>query len=70
MKASGANEGTCQAPAAGKDCNAFNAKCTTCEGLAADTCSSLCTAASTACVSCYNDSNCGAGCETVCDFGS
>lgn len=51
-----------------KDCTAFCAKMEACREPEAEYCQDACTALSSACVTCYNDSNCGDGCEAVCDL--
>lgn len=64
--------GTCRnkPQQATKDCDAFCDKAEACflEGndVNAANCMQACKAASAACVSCVNDSNCGQGCDDVC----
>lgn len=67
--------GACQNRAAQptKDCNAFCSKAQACflqgNDVNPTNCMQACTAASAACVSCVNDSNCGQGCEGACGGG-
>lgn len=56
--------GTCKS-APMKDCNAVCEKAAAC-GEPTDQCMAFCTAASSACISCLADSNCGQGCDSVC----
>lgn len=49
-----------------KDCATFCAKAEACNAPNLDQCPQICEAASSECVACMNDSNCGAGCESVC----
>jgi len=63
--------GTCQnepgsssGPGPDKDCAAFCDKATACG--APEQCQQICDAASSECVSCVIDSNCGQGCESLC----
>jgi hypothetical protein len=57
--------GTCKS-APTKDCDALCEKAVACSDPDADQCMTLCEAASAACVSCLVDSNCGEGCDAVC----
>lgn len=61
--------GTCQndeGPGPGKDCDTFCEKSGACNGPTGEQCQQVCDAASSECVACVNDSNCGQGCESVC----
>jgi hypothetical protein len=64
--------GTCRTKptTTNKDCTSFCAKAQACflEGndINPGNCMQACTAASKACVSCVNDSNCGQGCDDAC----
>jgi hypothetical protein len=64
------NIGTCRdAPVAPtKDCEAFCAKAMACFDPEVVICDQKCAALSAACVGCVNDSNCGAGCDELCEM--
>jgi hypothetical protein len=51
-----------------KDCNAFCDKALACQDPEWVQCMQVCTGLSAACVACVNDSNCGAGCDSVCEL--
>lgn len=61
--------GTCknQVVAPAKDCDAFCRKSLACMDPDFVMCMQVCEGSSGACVACVNDSNCGEGCETVCN---
>ena len=61
--------GTCQntaPPPPTKDCAAFCEKSKVCNVPNIEICPQLCEAASSECVACVIDSNCGQGCESLC----
>jgi hypothetical protein len=62
--------GTCRERpvAAMKDCQAFCVKALACMDPDVALCDQLCTGLSAACVSCVIDSNCGEGCDEICDL--
>lgn len=51
-----------------KDCDAFCDKALACQDPEWVQCMQICTGLSAACVACVNDSNCGAGCDSVCEL--